>query len=127
MNTIQVIAGIGIFLSIYAHYISRKARHKDYRALCDISERISCTKAFTSKYAKLLGIPNALLGLLYYAAVFVLTTGGFVSILFWLSIFGVLASLVLAYISFFKLKNFCLVCTTTYLLNICILILAIIQ
>lgn len=126
MNAIQFLAGIGIFLSIYAYYVERHARRiKNFRTVCDISDNISCTKAVTSKYAKITGVSNALLGIAYYSTVYVLETGGIATILFWVSILGVLASLYLAYISYFKLKNFCVVCSATYLVNIGILLLII--
>lgn len=40
----------GIALSIYALHVElSKAHDKDYKALCDINEHMSCSKVFTSK------------------------------------------------------------------------------
>ena len=42
---------MGILLSIYAYYVETKAeREKGYKALCDFSATISCSKVFTSRY-----------------------------------------------------------------------------
>ena len=44
----------GIALSSYAFYVETKKEHDDsYVAMCDISESMSCTKVFSSKYTKL--------------------------------------------------------------------------
>lgn len=41
---------IGLSLSTYAFYVETKAEgDKDYKAMCDISERMSCSKVFLSE------------------------------------------------------------------------------
>lgn len=41
---------VGITLSAYALHVEfSKMHNKDYKALCDISEHMSCSKVFTSK------------------------------------------------------------------------------
>lgn len=41
---------IGLGLSIYAYIVELSAEmDKNYEAMCDISEHMSCTKAFTSE------------------------------------------------------------------------------
>lgn len=41
---------VGLALSYYAYVVeTAKEQDDNYEALCDISERISCTKAFMSK------------------------------------------------------------------------------
>ncbi|MFH1917299.1 MAG: vitamin K epoxide reductase family protein [Nanoarchaeota archaeon] len=123
MNTIQVLATIGILLSVYAYYVEQHARRlRSYKALCDFSSKISCTKVFTSRYSKILGVSNSLIGVVYYAIVFVLSAGGVYSVLVPLTLLGVIASIVLAYLSYFRLKKFCVVCTGTYVINIAIFI-----
>ena len=40
----------GIALSIYALYVEMtKLQNRDFKAMCDISETMSCSKVFTSK------------------------------------------------------------------------------
>lgn len=39
----------GFLLSLYTSYVEIRAeRDHSYQAMCDISERVSCTKVFTS-------------------------------------------------------------------------------
>ena len=45
---------VGISLSAYALHVELSKEHnKDYKALCDISEHMSCSKVFSSKYVTL--------------------------------------------------------------------------
>jgi vitamin-K-epoxide reductase (warfarin-sensitive) len=125
MNTFQILACIGILLSLYTYYVElHTKRVKGYKAVCDINDRMSCTKAVTSKYGKMFGISNSLIGLGYYALVFILSTAAYTTPLLILTILGCLASLCLAYISYIKMKNFCVVCTATYVVNFLLLIAA---
>lgn len=46
---------LGILLSGYSIYVhQRKEANKDYKAFCDISEEVSCSKVFTSRFVLLL-------------------------------------------------------------------------
>ena len=46
---------VGFILSCYALAVELKSENdKDYRAYCDINEYVSCTKAFSSKYADMI-------------------------------------------------------------------------
>uniref|UniRef100_A0AAZ3Q723 vitamin-K-epoxide reductase (warfarin-sensitive) n=1 Tax=Oncorhynchus tshawytscha TaxID=74940 RepID=A0AAZ3Q723_ONCTS len=41
---------LGILLSLYAYHVeTEKARDSNYRAMCDVSNSISCSKVFTSR------------------------------------------------------------------------------
>lgn len=41
---------VGLALSYYAYYVeTSKEKDSNYEPLCDISEHVSCTKAFMSK------------------------------------------------------------------------------
>ena len=41
---------VGICLSIYALHVEiSKMKDKEYKALCDINEHMSCSKVFSSK------------------------------------------------------------------------------
>jgi len=125
MVEIIIIAIIGIFLSAYALYVEKKMRiDKKYNAVCDISKNISCSRAFRSKYGKLFGVSNSLIGILFYFLVIVFY---FINLNFvlYISILAVVGSFYLAYISYVKMKNFCLVCTGIYLVNILLLLFSI--
>uniref|UniRef100_A0AAY5KCL8 vitamin-K-epoxide reductase (warfarin-sensitive) n=1 Tax=Esox lucius TaxID=8010 RepID=A0AAY5KCL8_ESOLU len=132
---------LGILLSVYAFHVeTEKSRDSNYRALCDISNSISCSK-FSPAVCQchrfgLLGSifgndsamnqPNSVYGILFY--VFQLLLGITVSamaalILMTTSILSVMGSLYLGYILYFVLKDFCILCVTTYALNFILLML----
>ena len=117
-----IIAIVGLLVSAYA-YVTELNLHKnkDYHALCDINNRISCSRAFMSKYGKMFGISNSLGGIFFYLTVIVLSFFNPIYV-FYLSIIAVLGSIVLAYFSYIKLRTFCLVCTAAYLINILLFI-----
>ncbi len=125
MIYIQILAALGLLLSTYSLYVEKKLeKQKSYAPVCDISESVSCSTAFTSKYSKTLGVNNSILGIGFYAAVFILSLTFYAPLILYLAVLGMLATIYLAYISYFKLKNFCLVCTGIYIINLLLLIVA---
>ncbi|KAK6473412.1 vitamin K epoxide reductase complex subunit 1-like protein 1 [Huso huso] len=126
---------LGILVSFYAYHVeTEKERDTGYRAMCDVSDSVSCSKVFTSRWGRGFGVlgsifgkasamnqPNSVYGLAFY--VFQMLLGLTVSamaalILMTTSIVSVLGSLYLGYILYFVLKNFCILCVTTYVLNV---------
>lgn len=125
LNSIQLLALLGFVLSYYAYTIEKKLqRSKNYKAVCDISKEMSCTTAFKSKYGHLAGFSNSVGGMVFYAAIYILTWMSLSPLIFMLAVFSFLGTLYLAYISFFKLKNFCMVCMSIYAVNILLLIIS---
>lgn len=117
--SIIILAAAGFVVSLYALYIERAAgADATYKPACDISNRISCSKAFLSPYSRLLGVSNALWGLLFYTVIGGAALLNMHTVVFWLSLAGLCASGMFAYFLYFKVRVFCLVCTTTYLINI---------
>ncbi|XP_060768925.1 vitamin K epoxide reductase complex subunit 1-like protein 1 [Neoarius graeffei] len=131
---------LGILLSVYAVHVEReKSRDANYQALCDLSNSVSCSKVFGSRWGRGFGLlgsifgnnsainqSNSVYGLLFY--VFQLLLGLTVSamaalILMTTSIVSVIGSVYLAYILYFVLKDFCIICITTYALNFILLVL----
>uniref|UniRef100_A0A8C7PDQ3 vitamin-K-epoxide reductase (warfarin-sensitive) n=2 Tax=Oncorhynchus mykiss TaxID=8022 RepID=A0A8C7PDQ3_ONCMY len=125
---------LGILLSLYAYHVeTEKARDSNYRAMCDVSNSISCSKVFTSRWGRGFGLlgsifgidsamnqPNSVYGIFFY--IFQLLLGITVSamaalIVMTTSILSVMGSLYLGYILYFVLKDFCIICITTYALN----------
>ncbi|KAG8140670.1 hypothetical protein E2320_003337 [Naja naja] len=128
----------GLALSIYAwHVETSKERDAAYRAMCDISADISCSRVFTSRWGRGFGLvadllgphslfnqPNSILGIIFYIlqillgffhhnlAAIALVGSSFVSIA---------GSLYLAYILFYVLHDFCVICISTYILNFALL------
>ncbi len=116
------LALIGLALSLYTLHVTRNAGRENYTPLCDIAENISCTRAFTSPSGRTLGLHNAWLGITYYG--FVLLTQHTLPLAAWIASLLALAKTVeLAYTSYARMHNFCLVCTTTYVVNVWLVIL----
>jgi vitamin-K-epoxide reductase (warfarin-sensitive) len=126
MPYFQLLCAAGFLASAYALYVRYKVlKSPGYSPACDINDRISCSKAFGSTYSKTMGIPNPLGGLFYYAGLLVFSfSRTFTAYLFYLTLPALGFSLYLAYISYFRQKNFCLVCSFIYLANLALTALA---
>ncbi|MAE12978.1 hypothetical protein CMO92_00295 [Candidatus Woesearchaeota archaeon] len=123
ISSVQGVAVLGFLLSSYGYYIERKSEaDKRYKAVCDINDRMSCSKTFQSKYGTFLGVSNSLWGMLFYFVVILLAGYGLNRFVFYLSLLAVLGSVYLAYILYVKLKNFCLICNGIYLVNVLLLV-----
>lgn len=124
-TTIYLLAAIGFLLSVYAWYVRwRASRSDEYKPLCDVSAHISCTKAFLSKEGRLGGFPNPIYGILYYGFIVLLLYDNLPRAFFWITVFGVIGSCYLAFVSYVRQRNFCLVCSAIYLINIFLFIMA---
>ena len=119
---IFALAVLGFLLSCYALYVRQRSKAKNYHALCDINDHISCTKAFGSQYGITTGIPNPVYGIVVYPLVGVLTALGKTEWVFWLVTAATMFSIRLAYLSYWKQRNFCVVCTTIYAVNVLLFI-----
>lgn len=137
----------GVLLCCYALYVEyrHQTQHRtdnQYVASCDISNRVSCSRVLTSKYARGLGIlreksklymSNAMYGLFFYGFLVILEIlsfffehSPFIAVLLLLSLLAVnLTDVYLAYILIKKLKDFCIVCVSWYIVNLVLFGLAI--
>lgn len=119
--SVAILIILGMVLSWYAWHVEQYAgKKKNYAAACDISERVSCTKAFTSTFGKTFGISNSIYGMIGYFVLLVLALMGEIQYVFVLAVFACLVSIYLAYLQYAKVKTFCVVCTCIYLINIVI-------
>ncbi|MBI2548091.1 vitamin K epoxide reductase family protein [Candidatus Woesearchaeota archaeon] len=127
-QAIQWISVLGFLLSAYALWVEYHARKKwskkPYKALCDLAEQISCTKAFQSPYGRIFGISNGVYGLMVYSLILFLTWS-YPLLIVPVSLITVVVSIYLGFISFFRIKNFCLVCMLIYGINVALLILSV--
>lgn len=120
---INILAAAGFLLSAYAFHVEKKIeQNKAYRPVCDLNDTVSCTRNLASKHSRILGLSNSVAGLAFYAIVFVLVFTSYATIIFYLSHIALLGSLYLAYVSYYKLRTFCLVCSSIYLVNILLFI-----
>ncbi len=126
---------LGLVLSVYAIYVEYMTHHADqYKALCDISETVSCSKAFLSEYGKffsyvglvrensILDVSNATYGMLFYiiyASVLSISglsyTGRVVLLI--LSVLSMAMSAALSYILAVIMRDKCVICFLTYACN----------
>ena len=114
---LRLLAAAGLGLSFYAWWVKWKmSSTNNYRPMCDIRDNISCSRALGSRYSSTAGVWNPVLGILYYSLIIVLSIFQPGFILFPATA-AVLFSLYLAFISYVVQRNFCLVCTATYLVN----------
>lgn len=113
----------GLLLSIYAVVVvERTKRSPHYVPWCDLSSNVSCTVAFTSTYGRLLFLSNAWYGVMFYGA---LVTALFLHndpAVFALVIAGAVATGVLAVLSYGVQKNFCVICSLIYAINVGLLV-----
>ena len=118
-----VVAAAGFGLSWYAYHVEQFAgKKKGYHASCDFGEHSLCTKAFLSAYGKTFGVSNGTWGILFYLVAVILALLGEIQYLFLISSLSLLASLYLAYALYVKVKTFCVVCTSIYVVNILLVI-----
>ena len=107
--------------STWVHY--RILNDPTYASFCDMNSTFNCTEAYTSRFGAVAGVPVALLGLVFFAAVLMLITlcaqspsaaqhlPGYV---FAASTIGLAVILYLAYASYVILQVVCLLCVGTY-------------
>ncbi|HEX7456081.1 MAG TPA: vitamin K epoxide reductase family protein [Candidatus Nanoarchaeia archaeon] len=113
------VAGFGIMLYLtYIHYESAQGY------FCDISGDISCSQVAQSAYSEILGIPVAILGLGYFAFIFLLVLLNkkkeIFQFILLLTIFVLVPSLYLSFVEFFKIKAFCVLCEASKVLMLAI-------
>ncbi len=121
-STLIILSVLGFLASMYAlHVEKRKEESTSYNPACDINNSVSCSKAFKSKYGHMLGLSNSVYGILFYLGLIVLDILKLQGIIYLAAISAVVGSVALAYISYVKQRNFCVICTSIYVINILIL------
>ena len=116
------LAVAGIMISAYAYYIDYMHKRGKYKAVCDINDKASCSKAITSKFGKTFGISNSIGGIIFYSLILILAPTTSHIYIPHLTILAILGSCYLAYILITKLKTFCAICIAIYIVNIAMLI-----
>jgi uncharacterized membrane protein/protein-disulfide isomerase len=122
---------LGLAASVAAavvHY--RLLTIPDYQSICDINATWSCASAYLSQYGSYLGIPVAVLGVLFFTAVSLLLVADHrgsqsaMSVVVLLSSVGLAFVLYLGYATFFLLKTICIICLITYVAAIGLFVVA---
>lgn len=128
MIFLLILALLGFGISVYAYFIEQKIKaDPTYKALCDLSDAVSCTKTFASGYGNLFFVSNSLVGMAYYAIITLLALFQVYLLLMMVSLAGLLISIVLAYILFAKVKTSCLLCCSLYIINFIIFVLVLLK
>mmetsp|Transcript_10308 Transcript_10308/g.14951 ORF Transcript_10308/g.14951 Transcript_10308/m.14951 type:complete len:149 (+) Transcript_10308:118-564(+) len=122
---ILIASFVGIILASYALYVEHQTSvNPNYEALCDVSvlgKMFSCSKVFNSEYGHLLfGVPNAAWGLVFYIAAILYNYVTFIPFRQHLFLLANLVSTgftVYLATCLIRLGDFCIVCTSTYVVN----------
>jgi uncharacterized membrane protein len=118
-----ILALIGFGLSLYltvAHYTTPEILS------CAENSIVNCAKVTTSSYATILGIPVALLGLLYYVSMIPMQlpiawrnkSVALKRVRLASSVIGIVMILWLIYVELFKLNAICLYCTGVHIITV---------
>ena len=108
----------GLIVSAYALLVEYKlSKNPQYKPACDLSDRMSCTKPILSKYGRMFGFSNALLGIFFYAGMALIALLNMDRLVFAGAVIACVASLFFAWILYRKIKTVCLICNTIYLIN----------
>ncbi|MCX5925457.1 MAG: hypothetical protein NT124_04175 [Candidatus Dependentiae bacterium] len=113
-----ILSLIGLTLSLYAYSIEQKIKNNHaYAAACDLNDYVSCSKPIISGYGSLFGITNSVAGMIFYVGILLLALLGMHTYLFWAAVAACCASVVFAFILFFKVQALCLICISIYAIN----------
>lgn len=125
MLLIFALLGLGASAtSTYVHYRLLAAPATAVTSFCDVSATVSCTQAYLSRYGAFLGVPVALLGLLFFTLVVVILAiagrpssparENVAAYVLALSVPALGFTAYLAWASFFVLGTYCILCGLTY-------------
>lgn len=125
-----LLAAIGLYIAAYftlVYYGVIGANTKLMPSVCRLEER-TCQTVLSTKYARVFGVPNSLLGVLYYLIVIALLSGGWTAApvaaaLIAVAWFTVALGVLLAYSLFFIIKIPCPLCLTGHTINLTLAIL----
>jgi uncharacterized membrane protein len=123
------LAALGFYIASYfslVYYGIVAANTRLMPNVCRLEDR-TCRTVLTTKYARVFGVPNSLLGVLYYLAVILLLLAGWTGALAMATIvvawFTVALGFFLIYSLFFIIKIPCPLCLTAHAINLLLAIL----
>jgi vitamin-K-epoxide reductase (warfarin-sensitive) len=129
------LAVVGLVAAAASSYVQYQlVTDPAYTSFCDVSETVSCTQLYQSRYGSIAGIPVALGGVFWFGVVLLLafaeakgprTSGENVAAYFlvWSTV-GLSVAMYMAYASFFVLGTFCFLCGIVYVAVIGIFLLS---
>jgi uncharacterized membrane protein len=122
---VLLLAAVGLAAagtSTYVHY--RLLTVPNFTSFCDVNSTVSCTQAYLSPYGEVAGVPVAIFGALYFAAVLAIAALAWRPVgkppsyapayVFALSLPALAFVAYLGFASFVILHAFCILCAITY-------------
>ncbi len=116
----------GLASSVYLQHLHMEVHDPSGQpvdSFCAINEGFNCIKVANSKYSVILGVPLSMLGIEFFALATLFTIlymfglrslRQWPSLLFLLCTLGLIPSLILAMISMYEIKSFCIMCCSVY-------------
>ena len=125
-----ILAAIGLYIAAYftlVYYGRVAADTRLMPSVCRLEER-TCQTVLNTRYARVFGVPNSLLGALYYPTVIVILSGGWGSApvgaaLIAVAWFTVALGFFLAYSLFFIIRIPCPLCLAGHGINLALALL----
>ena len=121
---IILLALIGFAIMGYLTY----THYANAQSFCDISETVSCDVVTTSLFSEIFGWPISLAGLAFFALILYLALGRFTPQIFrtiyFLALFFLIPSLYFTFVELLVIKALCILCESTKLITLLILITA---
>ena len=117
------VAALAVLLSLTLRWETFHHTVTGEASSCTISETIDCDRVQNSKYARPLGVSLSVWGAVGYTLLFLWLVQAYLAAAAVLAAGSAVASLVLAYISFFEIGAICLYCTGMQLCSIALAIL----
>ena len=137
---ILILVGIGLCVELGYIFYKTNFLPEFATSFCSVSNLIDCDGVAQTQYAVSMGVPNALWGLILYCVMLMLLFVDKIQAKFKNTIFDVfknprsyiaflgllsfVISMVLAFISIFKINKICALCFVTYFINLFIALLA---
>ena|SRR5438445_5258500 len=124
------LSAIGLYIAAYftlVYYGLISANTRLMPSVCRLEER-TCQTVLGTRYARVFGVPNSLLGILYYLTVVAIllmgwTVAPITGVLIAVAWFTVLLGLYLAYSLFFIIRIPCPLCLTGHAINLALAVL----
>ena len=122
---IALLAVAGLIAAASSSYIHLQlVSDPAYTSFCDVSEAVSCTELYQSRFGSVAGVPVALGGVVWFGVVLLLVLAdargpersreNITSYLLVWSTVGLSVVMYMAYASFFVLGTFCILCGVVY-------------
>ncbi len=125
LTAIVVLSVMGIIISLYGIMVEKNiANNQQYKPSCDISDTVSCTRAFLSPYSKMFGVSIVWAALFFYSTLLAFALAECIGVVIALCIFGLAVTMAFAYVLYFKVRTVCLICTSLYIVDIALAVAA---